>query len=128
MFASNAKSSNSLNSFTLGQSKDEGKTNKQLKREEKLRNRLKKFKDNVLRGIDEIMVDIENIHDEIASQALDHFNPKDIILTYGQSDIQTSFLKYAYYGGESTTRLPGAKDFEVLVCETAPVFSGHVTA
>ena len=52
-------------------------------------------------------------------------------MTYGQSDILSSFLKYAYFGGEpeeENERLPGAKDFEVLVSETAPMFTGHITA
>jgi translation initiation factor 2B subunit (eIF-2B alpha/beta/delta family) len=127
----NTAKNNSMKSFTLGQNQETLKSEKQLKKEEKQKKKLKKFKDRILKNLNEVLEDIENIHDEITQQALDHFNPKDIILTYGQSDILTSFLKYAYLGGEPEKegeRLPGAKDFEVLVCETAPMFSGHITA
>lgn len=89
---------------------------------------MNKFKNNLLTNIDEIMNDIENVYDEITAQAGDHFNPKDIILTHGKSDILVSFLTFAYYGGEKGERKPGAKDFEVLVCETGPFFTGHITA
>ena len=47
----------------------------------------------------------------------------------------TAFLKYAHNGGDienedetESSRAVNAKDFEVLVCETAPLFTGHATA
>lgn len=114
-----------LKSFTAGAPIESGKSQKE---KDKLKKKLAKFKNNVLQNIDEIIDDIENVYDEITDQAGDHFNPKDIILTYGKSDLLNSFLIYAYYGGEQGERKPGAKDFEVLVCETAPLFTGHKTA
>lgn len=83
----------------------------------------------MLKNIDDIIQDIENVYEEITAQAADHFNPKDIILTFGKSDLLCAFLRCAYYGGpDQAERGPGAKEFEVLVAETAPLFTGHVTA
>jgi len=73
----------------------------------------------VLHNIDEMLQEIENVYDEVTRQASEHINHKDIILTFGKSDLLTSFLKAAKEEG---------KTFEVLVCETAPLFSGHCTA
>ena len=42
------------------------------------------------------------------------------MLTYGTSDLLTSFLTNAKEQGKT--------NFEVLVCETAPFFTGHTTA
>lgn len=116
-----------MKSFTAG-AQNEAQLEKQKKREEKLKKKMKKFRNVVLQSIDEIMTDIENVYDDITAQAGDHFNPKDIILTQGKSDLLCSFLTFAYYGGEKGERKPGSKDFEVLVCETAPQFTGHITA
>ena len=120
-----------MKSFTLGirhQPDPRENDEEQRKMQEKMRKKLRKFTNIVLKSIEEIMSDIENVYDEITAQAGDHFNPKDIILTYGKSDILCSFLTHAYYGGEEGERKPGAKDFEVLICETAPLFAGHQTA
>lgn len=52
-------------------------------------------------------------------------------MTYAQSDLLFFFLEAAHNGGsEEDTggeRTATARDFEVLVCETAPDFSGHAT-
>jgi translation initiation factor 2B subunit (eIF-2B alpha/beta/delta family) len=75
--------------------------------------------------------DIECIYDEVIRQAHEHINSKDIVLTFSQSDLLDSFLTAAYNGveedGEQNEGSKG-KDFEVLVCETAPFFTGHATA
>lgn len=88
----------------------------------------------------EIKDDIDNIYDEITRQANEHINQKDVILTYSQSDLLHSFLTAAWTGEaddtkvmSSTAGLQGVeekkgKQFEVIVCETAPFFSGHKTA
>jgi translation initiation factor eIF-2B subunit beta len=51
-------------------------------------------------------------------------------LTYSDSDLLISFLKAAHQGVEEDDqdRPTQGKDFEVLVCETAPSFKGHTTA
>jgi translation initiation factor 2B subunit (eIF-2B alpha/beta/delta family) len=48
----------------------------------------------------EMKEDISNIYDEITRQASEHINEKDIIMTYGQSDLLCSFLKSAFTGGD----------------------------
>ena len=56
-------------------------------------------------------------------------------MTFSKSDLLYLFLEAAYRGTcevdpdekDKKTRYPKARDFEVLVCETAPSFSGHVT-
>jgi translation initiation factor 2B subunit (eIF-2B alpha/beta/delta family) len=45
-------------------------------------------------------------------------------MTFSESDLLYSFLEAAYLGIEGTQK----KEFEVYVCETAPLFSGHLTA
>jgi translation initiation factor 2B subunit (eIF-2B alpha/beta/delta family) len=35
------------------------------------------------------------VYDEVTRQASEHINEKDIILTYGQSDLLTEFLIHA---------------------------------
>lgn len=65
------------------------------------------------------------MYDEITRQSLEHINPKDVILTTSYSDLLVSFLKSASFDEASNQR---TTFFEVLVCETAPSFTGHVTA
>lgn len=92
-----------MKSFTSGV-EDEFHKEKMKKREERLKKKMNKFKNIVLNHIEDIVQDIENVYDEITAQAGDHFNPKDIILTYSKSDLLVSFLRYAYYGGENNER------------------------
>lgn len=96
------------------------------------------FVAEVLKQIMEMKNDIECIYEEITRQASEHINEKDIIMTYGQSDLLCSFLKSAFTGGDFSDEEESqggkavaknqGKDFEVLVCETAPIFDGHKTA
>ena len=51
-------------------------------------------------------------------QAKEHISDNDLILTFSLSDTLVSFFTEA--SKECT--------FEVIVCETAPTFSGHKTA
>ena len=66
------------------------------------------------------------MYDEIIRQSLEHINPNDVILTFSQSDLLFSFLKEAHNGADMGKS--HGKNFEVLVCETAPTFTGHMTA
>lgn len=77
--------------------------------------------------MNEMLGDIENIYDEITRQAPEHINQKDVILTFSESDLLVSFLKAAHTGVEDDDQVTQGKDFEVLVCETAPTFKGHQT-
>ena len=51
-----------------------------------------------------------------------------MVLTFSDSDLLVSFLKAAHQGVEEDGKMTQGKDFEVLVCETAPQFKGHQTA
>jgi translation initiation factor eIF-2B subunit beta len=75
-----------------------------------------------------MMNDIECVYEEITRQAPEHINQKDVILTFSESDLLISFLKAAHQGVEEDDQVTQGKDFEVLVCETAPLFKGHKTA
>ena len=101
------------------------KAQKKLKKQQKLR---KVFENLVLKNMNEMLTDIENIYDEITMQAAEHVNQKDVILTFSDSDLLVSFLKSAHQGVEDDGKVTQGKDFEVLVCETAPQFKGHKTA
>jgi translation initiation factor eIF-2B subunit beta len=74
-----------------------------------------RLKDNLLTYIDNLVADIESVPESIASQAQDHIHSNDVILTYGQSgNVLVNFFKEA---AESII-------FEVVVCESAPSYSG----
>ena len=60
------------------------------------------FLELVLTNIDEnVLGDIESVYDEVTRQASEHINHKDIIMTFGESDLLFSFLEAAYLGGST---------------------------
>lgn len=65
------------------------------------------------------MSDLEDIHRNINDQATSHIHAGEIVLTYGKSKTVELFLKAA----ASKNR-----KFQVVVCEGAPHFGGHVMA
>ena len=40
------------------------------------------------------------MYEDVVVQSIEHINQKDIILTFGKSDLLTAFLKYAHNGGD----------------------------
>ena len=54
----------------------------------------------------------------MTEQAREHISDNDLILTYHTSGTLTSFF----------TEAKESANFEVIVCETAPEFTGHRTA
>lgn len=66
----------------------------------------------------DVLEEIENSREVVTDQAKDHINPDDIILTYSASSTLTKFFIEAH----ATT------NFQVIVAETAPYFTGHKTA
>jgi len=72
-----------------------------------------------MEAIQEIMSDLEDIHRNINDQATSHIHAGEIVLTYGKSKTVELFLKAA----ASKNR-----KFQVVVCEGAPHFGGHVMA
>jgi len=65
-----------------------------------------------------VIEEIELSKEDITAHSADHINDNDVILTYHTSSTLISFFTEA----KSTT------NFEVIVCETAPKFTGHETA
>lgn len=49
-------------------------------------------------------------------------------MTFSESDLLCLFLKAAKKGVQDDEKFLKGKQFEVLVCETAPSFKGHATA
>ena len=62
--------------------------------------------------------EIEQSKEDITEHSADHINEGDVILTYHTSSTLISFF----------TEAKKQTNFEVIVCETAPKFTGHETA
>ncbi len=69
-------------------------------------------------AITETLEEIELSKDEVTEQAQEHVSDNDLILTYHTSNTLTNFFIAA----------KEKANFEVIVCETAPKFTGHETA
>jgi len=52
-----------------------------------------KLKNSLLQSINLMIQDIESVHDMITAQAIEHIHSNDVILTYGRSNILTSFFE-----------------------------------
>jgi translation initiation factor eIF-2B subunit beta len=76
------------------------------------------FMDILLEKINEVNDDLECNKEGLIEKASEHINDGDLILTYGCSSSLIEFLIEA----KASAR------FEVIVCESAPTFSGHKTA
>lgn len=68
------------------------------------------FRPAVMEAIQEIMLDLEDIHTNIDSQGSAHIHAGEVILTYSRSKTVESFLKAA----------AKRRKFQVIVCEGAP--------
>ena len=62
--------------------------------------------------------EIEISKEEVTVQAREHISDNDLILTYHTSSTLSNFFIEA----------KRTANFEVIVCETAPKFTGHETA
>lgn len=76
------------------------------------------FRPAIMEAIQEIMLDLEDLHKNIDDQALAHIHAGEVILTYSRSKTVESFLKAA----------AKKRKFQVIVCEGAPHFGGHKMA
>lgn len=66
-------------------------------------------------AISEIIEEIEMSKEDVTAQAKEHISDNDLILTYHLSSTLTNFFIEA----------KESANFEVIVCETAPKFTGH---
>uniref|UniRef100_A0A7S3V0P0 Translation initiation factor eIF2B subunit beta n=1 Tax=Aplanochytrium stocchinoi TaxID=215587 RepID=A0A7S3V0P0_9STRA len=69
----------------------------------------------VVDGLQEIQGELENFHEPITKQALEHIHANDVLLVSGSSKTVQMFLKEA----------KRKRDFEVIVAEAAPACHGH---
>ena len=69
-------------------------------------------------AISEVIEEIEMSKEDVTAQAKEHISDNDLILTFHTSGTLTSFFIEAKQ----------TANFEVIVCETAPKFTGHQTA
>eukprot|EP00658_Telonema_sp_P-2_P024698 TRINITY_DN19932_c0_g1_i3.p1 TRINITY_DN19932_c0_g1~~TRINITY_DN19932_c0_g1_i3.p1 ORF type:complete len:364 (+),score=70.89 TRINITY_DN19932_c0_g1_i3:240-1331(+) len=70
----------------------------------------------IMESIGVYMNEIEDIHEKIGDQALEHLHANEIVLTIGYSNTVMNFLSRA--AGER-------QGLEVFVCEAAPHYQGH---
>lgn len=76
------------------------------------------FRPAVMEAIQEIMLDLEDLHKNIDEQASAHIHAGEVILTYSRSKTVESFLKAA----------AKKRQFQVIICEGAPHYGGHTMA
>ncbi|KAG9441598.1 hypothetical protein H6P81_017452 [Aristolochia fimbriata] len=99
------------NSSSGGESEGKSKSDKSSKS--------RKLKHDVIEAINELIVDIDTCHEQIAEQAVEHIHQNEVILTLGRSRTVMEFLSAAKEKKRS---------FKVFVAEGAPRSQGHVLA
>lgn len=77
------------------------------------------LKQTIMEAIQEIETELEDLHININVQATNHIHAGEVILTYGKSKTVEHFLKAA---------ASKKRNFQVIVCESAPHFGGHEMA
>jgi translation initiation factor eIF-2B subunit beta len=77
------------------------------------------LRQSVMEAIEEVRGELEDLHKNINDQATQHIHNGEIILTYALSSTVELFLK---------TAAAKKRKFQVIVCEGAPHFGGHVLA
>ena len=77
-----------------------------------------KLKSNIVSEIRAVIEEIDTSREQLTEQSVDHIAENDLILTFNQSGTLTTFL----------TEAAEKHKFEVIVCESAPKFTGHQTA
>ncbi|PIA13914.1 nagb/rpia/CoA transferase-like protein [Coemansia reversa NRRL 1564] len=76
------------------------------------------FKKNIINEINEYIMELSNIEDDIAKNALEYIHSNEIILTCGRSHTVEKFLRKA----------AAKRKFHVIVTECAPTYDGHEQA
>lgn len=77
------------------------------------------IKSQVMEAINSELIDeLEIIHSHISEQAIEHIHANEVIMTFGRSRTVDAFLLAA----------ARKRKFEVIVCESAPSYTGQTTA
>ncbi|CAK4078630.1 unnamed protein product [Aphanomyces euteiches] len=79
---------------------------------------IKELKQAIMEGVSELMDEIENLHANIAEQAMEYIHANEVILTFGMSSSVEEFLKAA----------AKKRQFKVIVVESAPMLRGQSMA
>lgn len=77
------------------------------------------LKHNVIEAVNELIGEIDDCHEQIAEQAVEHIHQNEVILTLGRSRTVLEFLSAAKEKKRS---------FRVFIAEGAPRYQGHVLA
>uniref|UniRef100_A0A7S2LE62 Translation initiation factor eIF2B subunit beta n=2 Tax=Leptocylindrus danicus TaxID=163516 RepID=A0A7S2LE62_9STRA len=77
------------------------------------------LKTNVMEVIQEVKDELTDLHKNINEQAPHHIHADEVIMTYARSKTVELFLKAA---------AAKKRNFQVIICEGAPHFGGHVMA
>eukprot|EP00898_Chlorokybus_atmophyticus_P002746 jgi/Chlat1/3472/Chrsp23S03674 len=77
-----------------------------------------KLKHNVIERLNELIDEVEQIHLQIAEQAIEHIHANEVILTMGRSRTVSYFLREA----------AKKRTFQVVVAEGAPRYEGQAMA
>ncbi|KAG6543346.1 hypothetical protein Mapa_015260 [Marchantia paleacea] len=77
-----------------------------------------KLKHNVIESINELLVELQDYHSQVAEQALEHIHQNEVILTLGRSRTLLHFLLGA----------KKKRSFQVVVAEGSPRYQGHKLA
>lgn len=73
------------------------------------------LKPAIIEDLGVLLDEVKDSEFEIAKQSVQHIYAREVILTYGCSETVCAFLKDA----------AEFRRFEVIVCESAPIFDGH---
>lgn len=89
---------------------------------EKVKSQMEEKRDEcserILAQLQELKEEVECARSSLCDHAKDHINDNDLILTCSYSNSMIEFLKEAH----------SHIKFEVVVCETSPIYNGHRTA
>lgn len=80
--------------------------------------REKRLKHAVIEGINDLLEEVDNCQDQLASQATDHIHQNQVIITLGRSPAMVQFLKEARR----------KRSFQAIVAEGFPSCGGHLLA
>ena len=77
---------------------------------------LKGVMSSIMGSVNELLEELESVHDAISDQAEDHIPDGAKILTFGKSRSVELFIRAA---------AKKKRTFQVIVCESAPYYGGH---
>lgn len=109
----------SLNTLLSYSPRDAGAASKEDEEDDEVRTAFRKIRADIIQLINDDIVDnLEALHDDIMKEAADYIHSGEVILTYGESETVLKFL----------TAAKRKRDFEVIVAESSRVSAAHKMA